>query len=358
MDVLIERLADYLMALPDDVDDLQFKDIEEAIGLQLPVEAESYEWWERFLLLSNSDIDFEWITLIERNPYYLRVSKNSHISNYKRLARSKELFLERWEFTDQEDNFPVFLIRLLNECSKFLSVLSSENEYLNLFCTLLGKSLPKWNDDRTKVIYESIAKTKGVFELAYLLQVLFNILKHFVNYQGMKELKMILLKVLDITSNPPFFLDTDIENGEINIYKGGARLLDDNLVNDSLHWLSKYPEVRRLFANALRNFSKDNLTDEDARSIYEDLRASLEKLIKLILGNSKNLENNKNEIEKWLKEKGTHVHVIRAFNYIMNAYSMFMNDAKHASKYNSNDLEFMVYQTAIMMRMLLEKERS
>jgi hypothetical protein len=356
MDELIEKLADYLMSLPEDTEDIPFKSIEEAIGLPLPVEAESDEWWNRFMLLSNADIDFEWITLTSDNPNYVRVYKSSMPSSYKRLARSKELFLERWELPNQADEFSVVLNRVLNECSEFFSTISSSPTHVNLLFSLLGLSSQFHGRDRSKIIYNMIAETKNVVQLTFLLQMLFNVLRHFTEYDAMKDLKRHLSKVLVITSNPPFFLDTDIVNGEINIYKGGAELLDSRVVNDSLHWLTKYPEVRKLFANALKNYSEYNQTDENARSIYDDLRASLEKLVKQILGNSKTLENNKKGIEEWLKGKGTHSQVVKIFSNILNSYIVFMNDVKHVSNYSSNDLEFMVYQTAIMMRMLLEKE--
>lgn len=357
MDELKEKLADYLIALPDGSSKVPFVDIENAIGLKLTNLAEEYDWWQKFLLMSNSDIEFIRIELRINDQYSLWVNKDSKIPNYKKLGKRKEVFFQRWELTDQKDNYSVLLIRVLNECTYFFDSFSSETDYMNLFCTLLGKTIPKYSDDRSRLIKKMIEETKDVFELACILQTLFDVLSHFENYQAMKELKITLLRVLDITANPPFFLDTDIVNGEINIYKSGAELLDNHLIKDSLHWLSKYPEVRKLFANALEKYSEYNQTDENARTIYDDLRASLEKLVKLILGNSKTLENNKNEIEEWLKGKGTHKQVIKIFSNILNSYIVFMNDVKHVSNYNSNDLEFMVYQTAIMMRMLLEKER-
>jgi hypothetical protein len=358
MDGLIQNLADYLTTLPDDTNEVPFSNIEKAIGLQLPNESKDGGWWQRFQLLSNSNVEFGEIGPSRRDQHCLSVIKYSQLPNYKGLARNKEVFFERWSLTKQEDNFPVILQRVLNECTDFFIAFSSDPDYLRLFCTLLGKSLPDWRDDRAQKLYQPIAKTKDIIELAYLLQMLFNILKHFENYQAMKELKLNLLKVLDITVNPPFFLDTDIVNGEINIYKSGAELLDQELVNYCLHWLTKYPEVRMLFSKALKSYSKDNLTDVEARSVYDDLRASLEKLIKLILGNSDPLEKNRKIIAQWLTDKGVHTNVVAIFKHIMNQYIEFMNDAKHVNKYNSNDLEFMIYQTAIMMRMLLEKKRS
>lgn len=351
----INKLSSYLKTLPEGRHEIPFNEIEEAIGLKLPDQAENNSWWQRFLILSNSDIEF-----IRFYCYrsILHVDIITQLPNYRRLLISKEVFLERWSLSNQEDAFPFFLTRLVNECTDFFNVISAEPEYVKLFCTLLGKKLPKWNGDYSVVISKSVAECKDINELALILQNVFMLFAHFENFEGMKALKQLILKVLDITSNPPFFLDTDIVNGEINIYNSGAEFLDEELVNYCLHWLSKYPEVRTLFSKALKNYSKDNITDVDARSVYDDLRASLEKLIKLILENTKSLEKNKNDIERWLVEKGTHSNVVNTFKYIMNQYIEFMNDAKHVNKYNANDLEFMVYQTAIMMRLLLEKEQA
>lgn len=355
MNEVVEKLSHYLLKLTEENRDMPFDEIEKAIGLHLPDQAGEDSWWKRFLILSNLDIEFRTFSCYHS---ILRVNINTQLPNYQRLASSKEVFFERWNLSNNEDNFPILLTRLLNECSGFFSSISTDTEYLNLFCSMHGKSFPRLTDDRVRMISKLVAESKNVDELAYILQTLFMLFSLLEKFSGMRDLKMHILKVLEITSNPPFFLVTDIVNGEINIYKSGAELLDENLVNYCLHWLAKYPEVRKLFSKALKNYSNDNLTDEDARSIYDDLRASLEKLIKVILGNSRTLENNKKAIEQWLVGKETHPNVVAMFKFIIHQFIEFMNDAKHVNKYSANDLEFMVYQTAIMMRMLLEKERS
>lgn len=351
-----QKIADYILTLPEGEYSVERQQINSICDLSLTNEDFSAVQWDNFKLLStpqkqigrfgrnkaNDDIDFK--------IYYRK-----DVSGL--LAKQNKLFFDRWGLSEKPFALDEFKIRLANECTEFIEEFSSIETYRNYFFLVICKTKPIFLSESNSMISNEIQFAKTIDQLAHILQTFFNVLSTRMDIGRMVDLKLAITKVLDLTSNPPFHLVTDVPKGEINLFKSGAALLDENLVETSLNWLSKYPEAKRLFTHALSNYNDFNQTDVEARNIYDDLRASLEKLICNILGNEKVLRNNKGPIEDWLKAKGTHSNVIGAFIHILHLYIEFMDNVKHVSNYKPDDLEYMIYQTAIMMRMLLEKER-
>ena len=72
------------------------------------------------------------------------------------------------------------------------------------------------------------------------------------------------------------------------------------------------------------------------------------------LGNTKNLETNKIEICRFLGEKGVDAGISGLFHPLINAYKN-INDriAKHNDAVDEKLLEFLLYQTGVLLRMVL-----
>lgn len=153
-------------------------------------------------------------------------------------------------------------------------------------------------------------------------------------------------KMDDINLGYSIFSDED----GIFIFPKGAKELDDALVSEPLEWLKDYPNSRATYVIALKQYS-DGIY---IRDVADNLRKALEAFLQEFLGNSKNLETNKNEICKYLGEQGVDAGVSGLFQPLINAYKN-INDriAKHNDAVDKKLLEFLLYQTGVLIRMVL-----
>jgi len=160
---------------------------------------------------------------------------------------------------------------------------------------------------------------------------------------------MDIVNAIVITNVP---LEIKRTNSEIMFYPKGAKLLDERLVSDNLDWLENYPKSYESFKNALLEYG----TKGKEREVVDNLRLSLELLIKEILQNKKSLENQKNEIGVFLKSKNVSTEVSNLFWVVLDYYSKYQNNkAKHENSVVSDEVEFILYLTGTLMRFLLTK---
>ena len=134
------------------------------------------------------------------------------------------------------------------------------------------------------------------------------------------------------------------------IFPKGAKELDDLLVSEPLEWLKKYPNTHKTYTIALKQYSEGIYI----RDVADNLRKALETFLQEFLGNTKNLESNKNEICKYLGDRGVDAGIGGLFQPIINSYKN-INDriAKHNDAVDEKLLEFLLYQTGVLIRMVL-----
>lgn len=145
------------------------------------------------------------------------------------------------------------------------------------------------------------------------------------------------------------------ENNELFVFPNGAKELDDALVSEPLEWLKDYPLAHKTFVIALKQYS-DGIY---IRDVADNLRKALEAFLQEFLGNEKNLETNKNEICRYLGEQGVDPGITGLFQPLINAYKN-INDkiAKHNDAVDAKLLEFLLYQTGVLIRMVLSIKHS
>ncbi|MBR3888659.1 MAG: hypothetical protein IKJ32_06130 [Clostridia bacterium] len=126
------------------------------------------------------------------------------------------------------------------------------------------------------------------------------------------------------------------------LYPRGAKELDNALVNDMLNWLNEYPKVKALYEKAIEKYAKK----EDIRNIIDDLRLSLELLMKEIFKNKKSLENNAKEILKFLRDGGISKEISNMYYTLLENYTKYQNNnVKHDNNCYEAELEYMLYLT-------------
>lgn len=145
------------------------------------------------------------------------------------------------------------------------------------------------------------------------------------------------------------------DDNKVFVFPKGAAEFDDALVSEPLEWLRDYPLAHKTFVIALKQYS-DGIY---IRDVADNLRKALEAFLQEFLGNEKNLETNKNEICRYLGEQGVDPGITGLFQPLINAYKN-INDkiAKHNDAVDAKLLEFLLYQTGVLIRMVLSVKQA
>lgn len=136
------------------------------------------------------------------------------------------------------------------------------------------------------------------------------------------------------------------------VFPKGAKELDNALVSAPLEWLSSYPNSRKEWIRALKDYA--NLTDDNASDVADKFRKALERFLQEFFGKTKSLENLKSEYGAYLKARGVPSEISNNFETLQKSYTDFMNNyAKHHNKTSRNVLEYIMYQTGNIIRLLI-----
>lgn len=166
-----------------------------------------------------------------------------------------------------------------------------------------------------------------------------------------KNLFLVDIKeAIEVTGVP---IEIAKQGNEIFFYPAGAKLLDEKLINDNLDWLSKYPNSYQLFKDALLSVGVKG----KERHVIDNLRLSLELLIKAIMNNNKSLENQKSELGLFFKRKISSLEISNLYMQVLDYYTKYQNDkAKHSDNVKPDEVEFILYLTGNLMRFLLTRD--
>lgn len=141
------------------------------------------------------------------------------------------------------------------------------------------------------------------------------------------------------------------------VFPKGAAELDDALVSENLEWLKDYPKARNELIQSLKDYSKSR--PENASKVADSFRKALETFFKEFFDKNKSLENMKSEYGNYLKERGVPKEITNNFETLLKLYTDFNNSyAKHSNNTQTNVLEFIMYQTGNIIRLLCTLKES
>ncbi len=152
--------------------------------------------------------------------------------------------------------------------------------------------------------------------------------------------------------NIPYSIVTDDDG--IFIFPKGVPEFDEALVSAPLTWLKDYPKAEKAWSNALRAYSEVNA--DTASRVADDFRKALERFFQEFFqtGDGKTLENCKAEYGKYLKANGVPSEVSNNLETLLQAYTNYMNNyAKHKDEAKINVLEYLMYQTGNIIRLVI-----
>jgi len=143
-------------------------------------------------------------------------------------------------------------------------------------------------------------------------------------------------------------------------YNNQSYELKSSSVDISEHWLDKYPRAYKVYKDAIIKLDNGIFN----RNLLDDLRLSLELLLKDILHNEQSLENQNKELSNFLKNCNNSQQLINLFNGLLKSYETYHNNTvKHYKEENSaenmqeNELHFIVELTNIVMRFIIENDK-
>lgn len=127
----------------------------------------------------------------------------------------------------------------------------------------------------------------------------------------------------------------------------GESVLKSELVAETKHWLSNYAKAYEVYISALEKLEKGVFE----RNLIDDLRLSLELLLRALLNNEKPLEKQIADLGAFQKSKGISTETTNMFNTLLDYYTKYQNKyAKHDDNVNTKEIEFIVDLTSTFMK--------
>ena len=106
----------------------------------------------------------------------------------------------------------------------------------------------------------------------------------------------------------------------------------------------------------MRDYSEKK---DDPSQVADGFRKALESFFQEIFGFDKSLENLLSEYGSFLKKRGIPSEISDDFRKLLDAYTHFNNNyAKHHDKATSNVLEYIMYATGNIMRLVITLKNS
>lgn len=173
-------------------------------------------------------------------------------------------------------------------------------------------------------------------------------------YTNWKSIQLTEIQTVQKYIKSPFIFD-DFEQffnyTSITEYKPHNELQQD-LVSETFYWIDKFPKVKDRFSRAVNLYTEKS----DQIDCVNNLRLTLELLVKEILKNNKSLENQLGEIGKYQEQLGIGVEIRNTFNKVLDYYNKYQNNrVKHDAEINNeHEVEFIFGLTMIFIRMLIK----
>lgn len=257
-----------------------------------------------------------------------------------------------------------------NDSDKYVYL---KNRILNFIDILYHDSILEVSEK----CYRLYAISIGEYDFHYTGAALLQIRKSFSIAENTRELiaKYIAFYNAYTTCNSSYyrncsnelltFLKTSLESANISyeIFKDedgvfllpkGAKELDDALVSTPLEWLNSYPKSRVAFSKALKEYSEAKPIN--ASDIADKFRKALEAFFQEFFGGGRSLEKyvSDHTYEQYLNQCGIPTELRDELKNTVVAYSKFINNnAKHHDKTQVNILEYLMYQTGNIIRLLI-----
>lgn len=131
--------------------------------------------------------------------------------------------------------------------------------------------------------------------------------------------------------------------------KDTASEVNETLVEETKHWLGGFREALSLYEQALEKYEHRAFN----RNLLDDLRLSLEKLLRVLFSNEKSLENQVPLVGSYIKQRGGSPELANMFVKLIDYYAKYHNSyVKHDDAVVEEEIEFVLEITSSFMKHL------
>jgi hypothetical protein len=131
-------------------------------------------------------------------------------------------------------------------------------------------------------------------------------------------------------------------------------ILDFEVIESTKHWLSNYPKSLENYENAIKQYTEKKYT----RNILDNIRLSLELLVKAIFANDRSLEHQdfSKLFLRGLKEDGVSQEVRNMIHKLIDYLSKYQNTyVKHDDNIDKSEVEVVIELTSTIMKFLVRE---
>lgn len=133
-----------------------------------------------------------------------------------------------------------------------------------------------------------------------------------------------------------------------------ADKVNEILIEETKHWLHGYDNALKVYLSALEKF-KNNIFE---RNLLDDLRLSLEILVKEILENNKSLENQLSDLGQFINSNNGSKELANMFQKLIEYFTKYQNSyVKHDDKVIEEEIEFIFEITSSFMKHFIRMKK-
>lgn len=142
--------------------------------------------------------------------------------------------------------------------------------------------------------------------------------------------------------------------------RSGAQLLDQELVNNTLHWLSqkKYENVLIPFSKGLDYFLHSYQKPDLLSDVITDMYEALEALAKIVTGREKDLSANRELFLKQVKASDSYKIILKDYIDYANNFRHAIQDGEKKPVLTQVEVESFVYLTGLFIRLAIKGQES
>lgn len=202
-------------------------------------------------------------------------------------------------------------------------------------------------------VYKELKNANDHAELITMLQIIFWAVEEKIdNSEYQNELIRRLQDAAKLT--PLMRFNVALRGKAVVFYPSGDKFLDEGITDYVIFGLEKHPDVAKSFEQALAFYQAGDVSTY--RNLLDNLRFTLEQLLKKILENNKSIEKQKDDLLPWLKQKGINTYLINIYAALLSNYNIYQNNAvkHHSGSFSNNEVEFMIYLTGTFIRLILK----
>jgi hypothetical protein len=136
----------------------------------------------------------------------------------------------------------------------------------------------------------------------------------------------------------------------------GARSLDNQLVNDPLHWLTdpKLETVRTPYAKGLEHYLRAIRDPQVLPDVVTDMYEALEALAKIVTGRDKDLSANRESFIRAVGASDQYKILLKDYIAYANTFRHGAGEDKPKPALSAGEVESFIYLTGIFIRLAMQ----